>query len=79
MAEFVPAVGNILSLIERRDWARLERSLAPDVHWTTAVEEHLHGPAEVIACLRGDPVPGPPAYHDVDERGLLTRWVDKMG
>lgn len=79
MAEFVPAVGNILSLIERRDWVRLERNLSPEVHWTTAVEEHLYGPAEVIACLRGDPVPGPPAYHDVDEHGLLTRWVDKMG
>ncbi len=79
MAEFVPAVGNILSLIERRDWARLEQSLAPDVHWTTAVEEQLHGPGEVIALLRDDPVPGPPAFHEVDEAGLLVRWVDKMG
>lgn len=79
MAEFVAAVGNILSLIERRDWARLEQNLSPDVHWTTAVEEQLYGPAEVIALLRDDPVPGPPAFHEVDPRGLLVRWVDKMG
>lgn len=79
MAEHVPAVGNILSLIERRDWARLEHSLAPDVHWTTAVEEQLRGPAEVIASLREDPVPGPPAFHEIGEDGRLVRWVDKMG
>lgn len=79
MAEFVPAVGNILSLIERRDWPRLERELSPHVHWTTAVEEQLHGPAEVIAVLRDDPVPGPPAFHEVGGDGLLVRWVDKMG
>lgn len=79
MAEHVPAVGAILSLIERRDWARLERALAPGVWWTTAVEEHLHGPAEVIARLREDPVPGPPAFHEVDSGGRLVRWVDKMG
>lgn len=79
MADQVPAVGNILSLIERRDWTRLEKSLSPDVHWTTAVEEHLHGPAAIIAALQVDPVPGPPAYHDIDEAGLLIRWVDKVG
>ena len=79
MAEFVPAVGNILSLIERRDWPRLERALAPGVVWVTAVEEHLHGPADIIAALREDPVPGPPAFHEVDSDGRLTYWVDKMG
>lgn len=79
MADQVPAVGGILSLIERRDWERLERVLAPDVHWTTPVEEQLHGPAEVIASLRTDPVPGPPAYHEVNADGLLVRWIDKMG
>lgn len=79
VADQVPVVGNILSLIERRDWARLERFLAPEVHWTTAVEEQLHGPAEVIACLRDDPVPGPPAYHEVSADGRLVRWIDKMG
>lgn len=79
MAEFVPAVGNILSLIERRDWTALERSLSPDVVWITAVEERLDGPAEIITALREDPVPGPPAFHEVDEDGRLTYWVDKMG
>ncbi len=72
-------VGNVLSLIERRDWARLQRLMAPNVHWTTAVEEHLHGPAEVTALLQDDPVPGPPAYHETDDDGRLIRWIDKMG
>lgn len=44
MAEQVPVVSNVLSLIERRD-----------------------------------PVPGPPACHQVDEDGRLVRWIDKMG
>lgn len=79
MAEFVPAVGNILSLIERQDWTRLEAALAPDVHWITAVEEHLHGPAEVLGHLKVDPIPGPPAFHEVNEDRQLTLWVDKMG
>ena len=78
MAEQVPAVGDVLTTIERRDWARLERLLDPEVHWTTAVEEHLHGPAEVIACLRGDPPPAPPAYHEV-RNGLIVRWIDTPG
>ena len=79
MAEQVPVVGNILSLIDRRDWVRLERFLAPDVHWTTAVEEQLHGPREVIAMLEEDPPPGPPAYHETDQDGLLVRWIDQVG
>ncbi len=79
MAEFVPAVGNILSLIERGDWERLEKAMAPDIHWITAVEEHLHGPKEVIAQIREDGVPGPPAFHERDAEGRLTLWVDKMG
>lgn len=78
MAEQVPAVCNVLDAIERRDWPRLERLLDPDVHWTTAVEEHLHGCAEVIACLSGDPPPAPPAYHEVRD-GLITRWIDTPG
>ena len=78
MAEQVPAVGDVLTTIERRDWARLERLLDPEVHWTTAVEEHLHGPAQVIARLSKDPPPAPPAYHEV--RGeLITRWIDTPG
>lgn len=78
MAEQVPAVGEVLTVIERGEWARLERLLHPEVHWTTAVEEHLHGPAEVIACLVDDPPPAPPAYHEVRD-GLIIRWIDTPG
>ncbi|MFT4298530.1 MAG: nuclear transport factor 2 family protein [Aeromicrobium sp.] len=78
MAEQVPAVGNILSLIERRDWDRLQAALAPDIRWTTAVEEDLRGPEAVIERLRRDPVPGPPAFHELRD-GLLVRWIDKVG
>ncbi|MDQ3725141.1 MAG: nuclear transport factor 2 family protein [Actinomycetota bacterium] len=78
MADQVPAVGNVLTMIERRDWARLEHLLDPEVHWTTAVEEHLRGPTEVIARLRNDPPPAPPAYHEVRD-GLITRWIDTPG
>ncbi len=78
MAEQVPAVGNVLATIERRDWERLERLLDPEVHWTTAVEEHLHGPAQVIGRLSGDPPPAPPAYHQVRD-GLIIRWIDTPG
>lgn len=78
VAEQVPAVGNVLTAIERRDWARLESLLDLDVHWTTAVEEHLHGPAQVIARLVEDPPPAPPAYHEVRD-GLITRWIDTPG
>jgi hypothetical protein len=42
MAEQVRAVGNVLATIERHDWTRLERLLNPELHWTTAAEEHLH-------------------------------------
>jgi hypothetical protein len=78
VAEQVPAVSNVLDAIERRDWLRLERLLASDVHWTTAVEEQLHGPAQVVACLSGDPPPAPPAYHEVRD-GLIARWIDTPG
>jgi ketosteroid isomerase-like protein len=78
VADQVPAVGDVLTAIERKDWSRLERLLDPDVHWTTAVEEHLHGPAEVIARLSDDPPPAPPAYHEV-RNGLITRWIDTPG
>ena len=78
MAEQVPAVSNVLSAIERRDWPRLEGLLDPEVHWTTAVEEHLHGREQVIACLAGDPPPAPPAYHELRE-GLIRRWIDTPG
>jgi hypothetical protein len=78
VADQVPAVSNVLATIERRDWSRLERLLDPDVHWTTALEEHLHGPEEVVSCLAGDPPPAPPAYHEVRD-GLIVRWIDVPG
>jgi hypothetical protein len=65
MAEQVPAVCDVLATIESRDWSRLERLLDAEVHWTTALEEHLHGPDQVIALLRSDPPPAPPAFHEV--------------
>lgn len=78
MAEQVPAVSNVLATIEANDWLRLEQLLHPGVHWTTAVEEHLHGPAQVIACLSKDPPPAPPAFHEVRD-GLIVRWIDTPG
>lgn len=78
MAEQVPAVSNVLTTIESRNWQRLERLLDPDVRWTTAIEEHLRGPAEVIALLIDDPPPAPPAFHEVRD-GLIVRWIDTPG
>ena len=78
MADQVPAVSNVLDAIERRDWQRLRRLLHPEVRWTTAVEEHLHGPDAVIALLSGDPPPAPPAYHELRD-GLVLRWIDTPG
>jgi hypothetical protein len=62
MAEQVPAVCDVLATIECRDWTRLRRLLHPDIHWITAVEEHLRGADEVIARLSNDPPPAPPSY-----------------
>lgn len=78
MAEQVPAVCDVLATIEQRNWARLRRILHPEIHWTTAVEEELHGPNEVIATLSGDPPPAPPSYHEVRD-GLMYRWIDCPG
>lgn len=78
MAEQGPVVSDVLATIERREWPRLERLLAPNVHWTTAVEEDLHGPREVIALLTTDPLPAPPAFHEV-HNGLIVRWIDTPG
>ncbi len=78
MAEQVPAVGNVLATIERRDWSRLERLLDPEVHWTTALEEHLYGAEAVIARLSADPPPAPPAFHELRD-GLIVRWIDTPG
>lgn len=78
MAEQVPAVSNVLDAIERCDWMRLGRLLHPEIHWTTAVEEQLHGPEEVIGRLSRDPPPAPPSYHETRD-GLMLRWIDCPG
>ena len=78
MAEQVPAVGNVLATIERGDWARFERLLHPDVHWTTAADEDLHGRRQVVDRLSRDPPPSPPAYHELRDV-LLIRWIDAPG
>jgi hypothetical protein len=78
MAEQVPTVGDILATIERRDWTRLARLLDPEVHWTTAVEEQLHGPVAVIERIARDPPPAPPAYHELRD-GRVLRWIDVPG
>lgn len=78
MAEQVPAVCDVLDAIESRQWDDVRRLLAPDVHWTTAIEEHLHGRDEVIAQLSVDPPPAPPSYHE-SRNGLIVRWIDCPG
>ncbi|HEY2535853.1 MAG TPA: hypothetical protein VGI24_02610 [Solirubrobacteraceae bacterium] len=78
MAEQVPAVCAVLDAIERREWSLLRRLLHPEVHWTTAVEEQLHGPREVIARLSKDPPPAPPSFHEVRD-GRIYRWIDCPG
>lgn len=71
-------MSTVLDAIERRDWARLERLLHPEVHWSTAAEDELHGPDAVIACLSRDPPPAPPAYHELRD-GRMLRWIDTPG
>jgi hypothetical protein len=78
MAEQVPVVCDVLATIEAGNWERLARLLHPEVHWTTAAEDELHGPDAVIGCLSGDPPPAPPSYHEVRD-GLVWRWVDCPG
>jgi hypothetical protein len=78
VAEQVPAVCDVLDAIERRNWARLRRLLHPEIHWITAVEEHLHGIEEVIARLSRDPPPAPPSYHELRD-GLVYQWIDCPG
>lgn len=71
-------MGHVLALVEQQDWARLRDRLHPDVHWSTAIEEHFRGRDAVITHLRSGFVPGPPAYHELRD-GLLVRWIDKAG
>ncbi len=78
MAEQVPVVCDVLATIEARNWDRLARILHPEVHWTTAAEDELHGPDAVIRRLSGDPPPAPPSYHEVRD-GLVWRWIDCPG
>ncbi len=78
VAEQVPAVCDVLDAIELRRWERLALLLHPDIYWTTAAEEDLHGPHEVIARLSRDPPPAPPSFHEVRD-GLIYRWIDCPG
>jgi hypothetical protein len=78
MADMVPAVCRILDMIEAREWDELERLLAPDVHWTTAIEDELHGPQAVVAAFKHDPPPAPPSWHELRD-GQITRWIDCPG
>ena len=78
VAEQVPAVCDVLDTIERRNWERLTRLLHSEIHWTTAAEEDLRGPHEVIERLSRDPPPAPPAFHEVRD-GLMYRWIDCPG
>jgi hypothetical protein len=52
--------------------------LHPEIHWTTAAEEDLHGSVEVIARLSSDPPPAPPSFHELRD-GLIYRWIDCPG
>jgi hypothetical protein len=78
VAEQVPAVSDVLDTIERQNWERLAGLLHPEIHWTTAAEDELHGPREVIARLARDPPPAPPSFHEM-RNGLMYRWIDCPG
>jgi hypothetical protein len=78
VAEQVSAVCDVLDTIELCRWERLASLLHPQIHWTTAAEEDLHGPREVIARLSVDPPPAPPSFHEVRD-GLMYRWIDCPG
>lgn len=78
MADFPPAVCNILDAIEARDWDELEQLLDPGVHWTTAIEDQLHGPDAVIEIFKHDPPPSAPSWHEVRD-GKITRWIECPG
>ena len=68
----------MLDAIERRHWERLAGLLHLEVHWTTAAEEDLRGPSQVVARLSRDPPPAPPSYHELRD-GLMYRWIDCPG
>jgi ketosteroid isomerase-like protein len=79
MAEMVPRVCRVLDAIEARDWEFLRTLLAPDVHWTTAIEDELYSADAVIAAFRHDPPPAPPSWHEADPQGRIIRWIDCPG
>ena len=78
MAESSPIVSRVLDAIANRRWAELERLLSPEVHWTSAIGDELHGPCAVIAAFRHDPPPAPPSWHEVSD-GEIVRWIDCPG
>ncbi|MGB0872713.1 MAG: hypothetical protein ACPGWS_06170 [Solirubrobacterales bacterium] len=78
MADFPPAVCDVLDAIEARDWRELERMLDPAVHWTTAIEDQLHGPSEVIEAFKHDPPPSAPSWHELSG-GKIVRWIECPG
>lgn len=78
MADMEPRVCRVLDSIEARDWEELKRLLDPEVHWTTAIEDQLHGPDAVAKAFEHDPPPAPPSWHEVKD-GLIVRWIDCPG
>ncbi|MGB1584234.1 MAG: hypothetical protein ACPHCI_10675 [Solirubrobacterales bacterium] len=68
----------MLDAIEARDWRELERMLDPAVHWTTAIEDQLHGPSEVIEAFKHDPPPSAPSWHELSG-GKIVRWIECPG
>lgn len=78
MADMEPRVCRVLDAIEARDWDELKGLLDPEVHWTTAIEDQLHGPDAVISAFQHDPPPAPPSWHE-DKDGLIVRWIDCPG
>lgn len=78
MAEQTPVVCDVLATIETRNWDRLTRLLHPEIHWTTAAEDELHGTKAVIERLSNDPPPAPPSYHEM-RNGQVWRWIDCPG
>jgi ketosteroid isomerase-like protein len=78
MAEMVPRVCRVLDQIEAGNADGLRELLAPDVHWTTAIEEQLHGRDAVVGYFMDNPPPAPPSWHET-RGGLITRWIDCPG
>lgn len=78
MADFPPAVCAILDAIETNDWAALELLLHPEIHWTNAIEEQLHGAQAVIEIFKHDPPPSAPSWHEV-RNGRIIRWIECPG